>query len=145
MNVNEEIVEKWLNVCKNQFTISNIRFKVVGEKGGSNYSDIDILAVDPNGIYHDYEVKWRSAASLTKGVIDDRLDKIFNQILRKERADKISEIIGESKYHQYFIITRQYFGKTEAKREFFVKEFQKRNIGILYFEDILKERISTSF
>ncbi len=140
MNVNEEIVENWLKFCKNQFTMSNIKFKVVGKKGGSNYSDIDILAVDSNGIYHVYEIKWRSKASLTKSNSDDRLNNIFNQILRKER-DKISEIIRNSEYHQYFITTRQYFGKTDVKKDFFTKEFQKRNIGILYFEDILKELI----
>jgi len=37
MDVNEENVTEWLNLCKNKFTMENIRFKVP-----YNYGDIDI-------------------------------------------------------------------------------------------------------
>ena len=96
MDVNEEIVKEWLHICKKQFTLENIRFKVYGSKGGSNYSDIDILAVDKDGNYYDYEIKWRSVYSL--GATDkESIDAFIKQVLRKERIEKIlSHHTGQS-------------------------------------------------
>jgi hypothetical protein len=46
-----------LHIHKKQFTLENIRFKVYGSKGGSNYSDIDILTVDKDENFYDYKIK----------------------------------------------------------------------------------------
>ena len=80
MDANEEIIREWLHLCKKQFTIDNISFKVFGPKGGSNYSNIDFFAVDNEGNYYDYEVKWRSIYSLgatNKETTEAFLEQVF--------------------------------------------------------------------
>lgn len=100
-DVNEEIVVKWLNLCKKQFTIGNIVFKVP-----RNYSDIDILAVDSEGHYYDYEIKWRSAWSI--GATDkETIGNLIYQMKRIERVEKIRRITGEKDYKKIFITTKQ--------------------------------------
>lgn len=140
MDVNEEIVVNWLNLCKEQFTIENIRFKVFGPKGGSNYSDIDILAVDKNGKYYDYEIKWRSVYSLN-ATDGETLEAFINQMLRKERVEKIKEIIGKKQYEKIFITTKRLFGRSSEKRNFIEKEFKKKGIKIIYFEELINELV----
>ena len=140
MDVNEQIVNTWLNLCKNQFTITNISFKVFGPKGGSNYSDIDILAVDSNNNYFDYEIKWRSVYSLS-ATDKETPENILNQISRKERVEKIRSIIGDNEYKRYLIVAKVFFGKTEKKKKRFINYFNENGIGIIYFEDIIKELI----
>ncbi len=140
MDVNEEIVVKWLNLCKRQFTIENIGFKTFGPKGGSNYSDIDILAVDNNGDYYAYEIKWRSAASV--GATDkEKLPSLINQVIRKEREEKIKEIIGDKEYKRIFITTKQFFG-SEKKREIIENKFAINKIDVIYFEEIINELVN---
>lgn len=134
MDVNEEIVVKWLNLCKRQFTIENITFVVP-----YNYSDIDILATDKYGNYYDYEVKWRSAASVG-ATNKEKISALINQMTRKERQEKIREIIGDKKYKRIFITTKQFFG-SEKKREVIETEFAKNNIEVIYFEEIIKELV----
>ncbi|OLS23106.1 MAG: hypothetical protein HeimC3_26560 [Candidatus Heimdallarchaeota archaeon LC_3] len=140
MDVNEEIVEKWLQLKRNQFTRTNIKFKVIGEKGGSNYSDIDILAVDNDGKYFDYEIKWRSKASLS-ATNQDKLNNIINQMTRPERMKKIEEMIGKSEYEKIFVTTKTFLGKSPQKREELTKIFKEKNIEMLFFEDIIKELV----
>ena len=97
MDVNEEIVREWLQLCKKQFTIDNISFKVSGPKGGSNYSNIDLLAIDTEGNYYDYEVKWRSTNSI--GATDkETVEGFLEQLFRNERIDTIKSIIGNKEY-----------------------------------------------
>jgi len=138
MDVNEEIVVKWLNICKRQFTIENIAFKTFGPKGGSNYSDIDILAVDKDDKYYAYEIKWRSVYSLG-GTDKESLESFINQVTRKEREEKIKEIIGNKPYKKIFVTTKTLFGKSEKKRNSIEQEFIKKGIEVLYFEKIIKE------
>jgi len=138
MDVNEEIIIEWLHNCKQQFTIDSIKFKVYGPKGGSNYSDIDILAVDKNGNYYDYEIKWRSVYSLV-ATDKEKLKAFINQVIRKERIAKLKEFIGNKSCKHIFITTHQLFGRSEKKRKIITKEFNKRNIEIIFFEDIIKE------
>jgi len=141
MDVNEEIVKEWLHICKNQFTLDSIRFKVYGPKGGSNYSDIDILAVDRDGNYYDYEIKWRSVYSLN-ATDKETLDAFINQVIRKERIEKIKEIIGNNPCKHIFVTTHQLFGRSDEKRQSIVKEFNERGIEVLFFEDIIKELVN---
>ena len=141
MDVNEEIVVKWLNLCKRQFTIENISFKVFGSKGGSNYSDIDILAVDNKGNYYAYEIKWRSVYVLSM-TNQEILKGFINQITRKEREEKIKEIIGNKSYKKIFVTTKGLFGRSESKRKIIENEFTKNNIEVIYFEEIIKELVN---
>ena len=141
MDVNEEIVKEWLHICKKQFTLESIRFKVYGPKGGSNYSDIDILAVDKGGNYYDYEIKWRSAYSL-RATDKKNIGAFIKQVLRKERIEKIKEIIGNKPCKHIFVTTKQLFGRSKTKRGMITKEFSKRNITTIFFEDIIKELVS---
>lgn len=141
-DVNEEIIKQWLHICKKQFTLDDVRFKVFGSKGGSNYSNIDLLAVDADGIYYDYEIKWRSVYSL--GATDKETTEAFlHQLLRKERVEVIKKIIGNKPYKKRFITTFQLFGRSEEKRDTFIKTFKTHGIDVLFFEDIIKELIET--
>lgn len=140
MEVNEEIVKEWLHLCKNQFTIDNISFKVYGKKGGSNYSNIDILAVDNDGNYYDYEIKWRSVYSI--GATDkETLEGLLHQMTRKERFEKIREIIGNKKYKKVLITSQTHFGKSLEKRKNHEKYFQNNGIEIIYFEKIVNDLV----
>jgi len=139
-DVNEEIITEWLHLCKRQFTIDNIKFKVYGPKGGSNYSDVDILTVDKDGKYYDYEVKWRSKFSLG-ATNKETVSAFINQMLRKERVETIKKIIGNKSYQKVFITTYSLFGRSEEKRKKIEGEFNKNKIKIKYFEDIIPELV----
>ena len=141
MDVNEEIVKEWLHICKRQFTLESIRFKVYGPKGGSNYSDIDILAVDKNGNFYDYEIKWRSVYSLN-ATDKESVDAFIKQVLREERIEKINEIIGDKLCKHIFITTKQLFGRSETKRKLITEEFNKKDIEIVFFEDVINELVA---
>jgi hypothetical protein len=140
MDVNEQIINEWLHLCKNCFTITNISFKVYGPKGGSNYSNIDILAVDKDGNFYDYEIKWRSVYAI--GATDkETVSSLIKQMIRKERVQKIKEIIGNKHYQKILVTTKILFGKMEEKRNKIIEAFEKKRIQILFFEDIIPELV----
>ena len=141
MDVNEEIAKEWLHLCKKQFTLDNIPFKVYGPKGGSNYSNIDLLAVDSENNYYDYEVKWRSVYSLSASD-KETPEGFLHQMTRPERIEKIREIIGERSYKKILITTHHHFGKTEKKKNEFINFFNKHQIEVIFFEDIINELIN---
>jgi hypothetical protein len=134
MDVNEEIIVEWLHLCKQQFTIEDIKFKVP-----HNYSDIDILAVDKNGNYYDYEIKWRSAYSVGKKSEKEEINEFIYSLLRKERIKRINEIIGNKPVNHIIISTYKHFGKSEDKRKRIIRRFNKKKIKVLFFEDIVPE------
>ena len=136
MDVNEKIVNEWLNLCKNRFTIQDIKFKVYGLKGGSNYSNIDILATDGKN-YYDYEVKWTSAYGTpnTENGLKE-LREVVSQIYREGRKEKIKEYTnGESSQH-FVVLSRNRFTKDDS---YVKKLFNENDIIVLYFEDVVKE------
>lgn len=139
MDVNEKIVEEWAHGCKKQFTMANIRFKTRGAKGGSNYSDIDLLGLDANGEAYDYEIKWRSIpwVGATPG---ETVKALAGQLSRPERKEKIKEIIGDRPYHKIFV-TPQLMISGKKKAEL-IGEFKKNDIQILYFEDVLSDLVN---
>jgi len=140
MNVNEEIVKEWLHLCKNHFTIDDINFKVYGKKGGSNYSNIDILAVDNKGNYYDYEIKWRSVYTIATAD-KEMMNRLLKQLTRKERIEKIKGIIGNKKYSKILITSIIFLGKSKKKRTIHEKFFRENNIEVVYFEDIITDLI----
>ena len=141
MDTNEQIVKEWLHICKKQFTIENIKFKVCGESGGCNYSDIDILAVDKDGNFYDYEIKWRSTYSLN-ATSKEKIDNIIKQILRKERLEKIKEFTGDKESFHRLVITRKFFGSNNEKIESIKSKLRENNIEIIFFEDAIRDLIS---
>ena len=141
MDVNEKIVVEWLNLCKNQFVISNIPFKVFGPSGGSNYSNIDILSTDSKNNFYDYEIKWRSVFGI--GSTDNKtIYALVNQLSRKERIEKIKEIIGEKSYKKILVTTKTFLGKSDKKRNMFISKFKDNGIGVIFFNDIIQELVS---
>lgn len=136
VDVNEVIVKNWLQLCKNQFTLENISYVVP-----HNYSDIDILAVDKNGVYYNYEIKWRSVYSI--GATDkETVQAYIKQLTRPERMEKIKQIIGHTTVKNIFVTTKVHFGKSETKRKGIEEQFNVAGISILYFSDILNELVS---
>jgi len=141
MDVNEKIITEWLYLCKNQFTIANIPFKVFGSKGGSNYSNIDILATDKNNNFYDYEIKWRAVAGI--GATDNEtVDSLIRQMTRRERIIKIKEIIGSKHYQKILVTTKTFFGRNEETRLNYIKMFNRKKIDVLFFDDIIQELVS---
>jgi hypothetical protein len=141
MDVNEKIITEWLYLCKNQFTISNLNFKVFGPKGGSNYSNIDILATDKDHHFYDYEIKWRSVYAVAS-TDRETIDSFIKQMTRKERILKIKEIIGDKPYKKIFVTTKILFGKKEEKRLFHIKRFNEKGIEVKFFDDIIQELVN---
>ena len=140
MEVNEVIIREWLNLCRKQFTIADISFKVWGPKGGSNYSNVDIFAVDAKGKFFDYEVKWRSIYSLS-ATDREKPGNLVRQMTRKEWVEAIQKIIGTRRYEKVLITTRVFFGKSEEKNQKMAKYFAKKEIDLVFFEDVIKELV----
>jgi len=82
--VNEEILEQYLKIVKGWFYIGDIPFTVP-----YNYSNIDVLGYDPTeNQYYDFEVKFRSAYSLTNN--DKDIEYLVDQFekYREQREAK---------------------------------------------------------
>ena len=137
--VNEEILLQYLKVVKRWFAIVDIPFKVP-----KNYSNIDILAYDPeNDRYFDFEVKYRSAYSLTNNAesikwMSDQFDKY-----KDEREKKISEFIGRRKTVKVLTTTYKMLGMSAEKRKDMERKFKKKlqklgyKSAIWYFDEII--------
>ena len=141
--VNEEIVEQYLKVVKKWFYISDIPFKVP-----HNYSNIDLLAFNPlSRKYYDFEVKYRSAFSLTNNgkdieYLSDQFTKYFS-----ERAKKLSEFIGDRKSTKVIVTTHKMMGTSISKRKQMEKDFSRimTNYGFLsevwYFDEMIPQLV----
>lgn len=140
MDVNEKIVEEWVRRCKRQFTIINIHFKVTGPKGGSNYSDIDILGLDAKGNVYDYEIKWRSTPWVGT-TQKETLEALAGQLLRKERTREIQNITGKKPDHRILITPKLMLEASRKRYEKLLAEFKKESIEIIFFETVLDELI----
>ena len=111
MEVNEEIIEQYLKL-KKFFYIHDIKFKVWGNKGGSNYSNIDFLALNDQGNFYDIEVKFRSKYKLTFGskASEEWIVNLAEQLTRKERNEEIKKY-SNKKPIKVIISTHICFGK----------------------------------
>lgn len=144
MDVNEEILEQYLKIVKGWFCMTDISYKVP-----NNYSNIDILAYDPKeNLYYDIEVKFRSAFVIPLSSFDtnSEVEKFIHQLTRKERSDKIQELInGQAK--KLFVTTYQLFGQNEVKRKEIESKFIRLveskgfKCEIMYFDEIIPELI----
>ncbi|OCH26514.1 hypothetical protein A6E12_12940 [Aliivibrio fischeri] len=141
--VNEEILEQYLKVVKKWFYISDIPFSVP-----HNYSNIDVLGYDPsNECYYDFEVKFRSAFSLTndgKSVryLVDQFEKY-----RDQREAKIKEFVGDKKVIKVVVTTKKMFGISDHKRNSMEATFiammdeLSYQSDIWYFDDLIPELV----
>lgn len=141
--VNEEILEQYLKVVKRWFYIGDIPFTVP-----HNYSNIDVLGYDPIADqYYDFEVKFRSAFSLTNdgeaiGYLVDQFEKY-----RTQREEKIREFIGRKKTIKVVVTTKKMLGKSEAKRSAMEASFHKKmkslryKSQLWYFDDMIPELV----
>jgi len=137
--VNEEILEQFLKVVKQWFYIGDIQFAVP-----RNYSNIDVLGYDPiKNRYYDFEVKFRSAATLTndgKGI--NFLVEQFTKY-RDLREGKLREYIGTRKTIKVVVTTYTMMGKTINKRSNMEKDFKSAmkkvgfNSQVWYFDEMI--------
>jgi len=135
MDVNEEIVKAWLHNCKKQFTIENVPYP----KKGSNYGDIDILAVDANGQFYDYEIKGMFSYSLNRSYYG----WLINQIVNIERENQVRSIIGRRAYNRVFVANENFLGKRKGnvKLHHFLK---KHGIVVITLETVIKDLVSSA-
>lgn len=133
MNTYEKIIEDWLRICKKQFTILNISFKVP-----RNYSDIDILSTDGHGNFYDYEVKYRDSASI--GATDkEKPEYLISQLNRKEREVAVKMFTKGKDYQRFFLTTKAIFGN--KRKEEYLSLFAKAGIEVIYFEEVIDDLI----
>jgi hypothetical protein len=143
MEVNEEIIEQYLKI-KKWFYIHDIKFKVYGRKGGSNYSNIDFLAVDKKAKLHDIEIKFRSKYKIFEGSKASKrwVDDLVNQLTRKERLKEIKKYSNKNPI-KVIVSTYTCFGKREEKRKRIEKwirgKLKKHKVIFWYFDEIIEE------
>jgi hypothetical protein len=142
--VNEEILEQYLKVVKRWFYIGDIPFAVP-----HNYSNIDVLGFDPVGNrYYDFEVKFRSAFSLTNN--DESISYLVDQFekYREQREAKLRQFIGHRKTIKVVVTTKKMVGKSAAKRSRMESSFRKKMIALgyrsrlWYFDDMIPELVA---
>ncbi|KYJ87183.1 hypothetical protein [Sulfurovum riftiae] len=143
MDVNEEILEQYLKVVKNYFYVGDISFTVP-----SNYSNIDVLGYSQKDkIYYDFEVKYRSAFSLTNN--DKGIEYLVEQFskYKTEREEKIKEFIGSNTSVKVIVTTYTMMGKSSSKRtqmeERFHQKMQEEGFQseIWYFDEMIPELV----
>jgi hypothetical protein len=142
--VNEEILEQYLKVVKKWFYVVDISFVVP-----HNYSNIDVLGYDPmNNEFYDFEVKYRSAASLPNNQAS--IDWMVSQFCehKEAREKKLKEFTGNKKSIKVLVTTKQMMGKSENKRSslesaFFAKMKNNRyKAAVWYFDEMIPELVS---
>ena len=143
--VNEEILEQYLKVVKKWFYIGDIPFVVP-----RNYSNIDVLGYDPkSNKYYDFEVKFRSAFSLTNNI--EGINYLVEQFTKYKgfREKKLKEYIGSKKAIKVVVTTHTMMGKTEEKRKDMEKNFKRlmRKEGLTsqvwYFDEMIPELVKS--
>jgi hypothetical protein len=123
MESTEQIIEEYLRFVKKWFYLTDIKFKVMGPKGGSNYSNVDLIAIDEikNKVY-DIESKFRSAYKFSLADIKGLTDQLFT----KGRSEAIRQFT-KKKPIKVLVIFKDCFG-TEKTGKFqkLEEEFRKQ-------------------
>ena len=137
MDVNEKIVECWLNNCKEMFTMSDVVYD-------KYFSAIDLLAVSlkrKTGIeVWDIEVKFKSRI-----IISDTDNKqngyryIHQQLISEDRDRRIREIISSSNcdIKKVLVTTRHFL--SQKKASYWEGRFKEDGITLYFFDDIIAE------
>jgi len=137
MDVNEKIVECWLNNCKEMFTMSDVVYD-------RYFSAIDLLAVslkDESRIeVWDIEVKFKSKMIISDS--DNRQNgymHIIQQLVSDDRDKRVREIIASSncEIKKVLITTRHFL--SQKKATYWEERFREDGITLYFFEDIIVE------
>ena len=132
MEVNEEILEQYLKVVKKWFYVGDIPFKVP-----HNYSNIDVLGYNPeNKAYYDFEVKFRSAFSLSNNTSSIKYMSDQFRKYRKQRENKLKEYIGNKKTIKVLVTTHKMLGNSPKKRNAMEEKFHKKMTSLGYESEI---------
>ena len=137
MDVNEKIVECWLNNCKEMFTMSDVVYD-------KYFSAIDLLAVSLKDVSRievwDIEVKFKS-----KIIISDTDYKqngykhIIRQLVSDDRDKRVHEIIASTNCNiKKVLITTRHF-LSQKKATYWEERFREDGITLYFFEDIIIE------
>lgn len=137
MDVNEKIVECWLNNCKEMFTMSDVVYD-------KYFSAIDLLAVSLKDVSRievwDIEVKFKS-----KIIISDTDYKqngykhIIWQLVSDDRDKRVHEIIASTNCNiKKVLITTRHF-LSQKKATYWEERFREDGITLYFFEDIIIE------
>ena len=119
-----------------------------------NYSNIDILAYDPNAQkYYDIEVKYRSAYTISAN--NRNGDKVSNRSVLpyveqftkyKTRDETLKKYTFDKKAIKLLVTTKRMFGKSDRKRKLIESAFRnalkkkKHNRSkVWYFDEIIPE------
>jgi len=137
--VNEEILEQYLKIHKKWFYIGDITFAVP-----HNYSNIDVLGFDPvTNRYYDFEVKYRSAFSLTNNGEDiNYLVEQFSKY-KVQREEKLAEFTNGRPTTKVIVTTKKMLGLSEKKRAEMESTFHARmadfgfSSEIWYFDEMI--------
>ncbi|MCI6413018.1 MAG: hypothetical protein MR848_04615 [Butyricimonas virosa] len=137
MDVNEKIVECWLNNCKEMFTMSDVVYD-------KYFSAIDLLAVGLKGEsgieVWDIEVKFKSKIIISD--TDNRQNGyryIRQQLVSNDRDKRVREIIASSncEIKKVLITTRHFL--SQKKATYWEERFRKDGITLYFFDDIIVE------
>ena len=132
MEVNEEILEQYLKVVKKWFYIGDISFKVP-----HNYSNIDVLGYNPkNKKHYDFEVKYRSAYSLTNNASSIKYLTDQFRKYHRQRENKLKEFVGTSEIIKVMVTTHTMLGKSLKKRNEMENKFYKKMASLGYKSEI---------
>ena len=146
MNVNERIVNCWLNNCRNMFTICSVNYNpaalanspaevdpaaaspeiddlLAPAKTGKYHSDIDLLAVSLQGtapVLWNIEVKLRTGGIRVK-MNDSKQNGFYHicgQLLDKNRADCLHRIAPAcANIENYLVTNRKFLNTRETKTD----------------------------
>ena len=142
--VNEEILEQYLKIKKKWFYVSDISFVVP-----HNYSNIDVLGFDPaTNKFYDFEVKYRSAFSLTNNGKD--IDYLVTQFskYKDQREKRLAEYTNSQPITKVIVTTKKMLGLSEGKRSEMEDTFHERMkkegfvSEIWYFDEMIPELVS---
>lgn len=137
MDVNEKIVECWLNNCKEMFTMSDVVYD-------KYFSAIDLLGVSLKDEFRievwDIEVKFKS-----RMIISDTDNKqngyrhILQQLVSDDRDKRVRKIIVSSncEIKKVLITTRHFL--SQKKATYWEEKFRGDGITLYFFEDIIVE------
>ena len=136
MEVNERIVNTWLNTVKKHFTVSCLDY-------GKFHNDIDILSVNlqTNEVW-DCEIKVRTGSTKITNSTDKTNGFIhfvgtFND---PQRLNAVNVFLPKKEFilKRKFITTKSLFGSEKNKTKW-VSKFGKEDIEVVFFDEITKD------
>jgi hypothetical protein len=135
MDVNETIVNTWLNTVKKFFTITSIDY-------GQFHNDIDILAININlKEVWDCEIKVRTGGTRISNNSNKQngflhFVKTLNDSTREAKSKEY--LTDNYEIKKKFITTRSLFGSVRNQNKW-IDEFKNKNIDVIFFDEIVND------